>query len=105
MNRYRFITSAVLLTLAVSLILVSCRDGGTASGKGREVELRYATHLTMEEHDGYTVASIRNPWDTTKDTLNISAARRGAPLHPKSLPECRWSMCRSETRWSTRQCI
>ena len=78
MNRYRFITSAVLLTLAVSLILVSCRDGGTASGKGREVELRYATHLTMEEHDGYTVASIRNPWDTTKTLSTYLLLDEGA---------------------------
>lgn len=54
------------MTLAVVLSLASCGDGSTAAVSGRDMEMRYATLLSLKEADGFTVAEIKNPWDSTK---------------------------------------
>ncbi len=60
-------TLVTLLNVVALTLLHGCGGGGaTTSSEGHVVEMRYATNLTMEEHDGFTVASIRNPWDTTR---------------------------------------
>lgn len=52
---------------AALFLLHACGGNGAASvAEGNPVEIRYASNLEMEEHEGFTVAKIRNPWDTTK---------------------------------------
>ncbi|MDE7356421.1 MAG: ABC transporter substrate-binding protein [Rikenellaceae bacterium] len=48
------------------LALAGCRhDAGEACG-GTLVDISYAKGFTIEGFDGYTVARVRNPWDTTR---------------------------------------
>lgn len=55
-----------LLTIAVSLL--SCSGGltGSSQGEGDTVAFKYATQLTVVRYDGYTVATIKNPWNDGK---------------------------------------
>ncbi|MDR0894698.1 MAG: ABC transporter substrate-binding protein [Prevotellaceae bacterium] len=61
------------LSLLLSLFLLplaSCSGGGrggqhTASG-GDTLQLHYADYLRLIDRPGYTLAELRNPWDTTK---------------------------------------
>lgn len=52
-----------VLTLA-SLLLASCGKGAQRPGNdgADTIEMRYAEHITMVEHDGYTVVTLDNPW-------------------------------------------
>lgn len=47
--------------LILSCVLVACNTT-TDGGSNGENSLKYAQLLTMEEHDGYTLATIANPW-------------------------------------------
>lgn len=51
-----------LLMLAV--LLAACRGGRTSSAEaaGDSVTFKYATQLSIVRYDGYTVASLKNPW-------------------------------------------
>ena len=66
MRATRHILTATTLSLVVTLLLQACGSSDTTRQKGRAVEFNYAVNLTMEEFDGYTIARIRNPWDTLK---------------------------------------
>ncbi len=46
------------------VLLSACRGGHTASlpAEGDTVDFKYATYLSVVHYDGYTVASLRNPW-------------------------------------------
>ncbi|MBD5347402.1 MAG: ABC transporter substrate-binding protein [Bacteroides sp.] len=66
MRATRHILTATTLSLVVTLLLQACGSSATTRQKGRAVEFNYAVNLTMEEFDGYTIARIRNPWDTLK---------------------------------------
>lgn len=49
-------------------LLVSCAGSGSrqrADG-GTPIAMHHAKFLSMSDHDGYTTAVIRNPWDTTR---------------------------------------
>ncbi|MBQ0048723.1 MAG: ABC transporter substrate-binding protein [Bacteroidales bacterium] len=57
-----------LLLLLPLLLLTSCqpaRQEGTDK-EGDTVALHYARNLQMVEHEHYTLATLRNPWDTTQ---------------------------------------
>lgn len=55
-----------LSIILVLLFLHSCGKSSTVSSGGEEVRMKYAELLTLKDFDGYTVAEIRNPWDSTK---------------------------------------
>lgn len=55
-----------LSIILVLLFLHSCGKSSTVSSGGEEVMMKYAELLTLKDFDGYTVAEIRNPWDSTK---------------------------------------
>lgn len=55
-----------LLPLLTSLILTSCHDGGKAPSALAADTLRYATNLTCQRGNGYSVWTLRDPWDTTQ---------------------------------------
>lgn len=75
---------------ALSLLLSACGGGSgrsaAASGDGDTILLRHAGNLTLVEHEGYTVARLRNPWDTAKILHTYVLVDRRLPL-PDSLPE------------------
>lgn len=74
------------MTLAVVLSLASCRDGSTAAVSGKDVAMRYATLLSLKEADGFTVAEIKNPWDSTKVLHRYILVPKYQDL-PQHLPE------------------
>lgn len=48
-------------------VVSSCTtSGGEEREKGKEITLKYAENLKIEEFDGYTRITLINPWDTTK---------------------------------------
>ena len=51
--------------IASLLLLVSCNESHKASSALTSEPLRYATNLTCERGDGYSVWTLRDPWDTT----------------------------------------
>lgn len=75
----------LLVIMALSFLL-GCGKGNVTSSAGEEVEMKYAVNLTIREHDGYTVAEIRNPWDTLKTLHTYVLVDRDSEL-PGSLPQ------------------
>lgn len=72
----------------VLLLLCACRggSGGTAlSVQADTLDLRHAEHLKIVTHPGYTVATLRNPWDTTRVLNTYILVGKDSPL-PDSLP-------------------
>ncbi len=59
-------TISPIILFMVLFLLQGCRGNSTVSSEGKEVELKYAENLAIKEFDGYTIAEVRNPWDTTK---------------------------------------
>ena len=59
--------------LCLVLVFLSACQGGkqqtVSSQAGDTLSLRYAENLTLVAYPGYTIATLRNPWDTLK-TLN-----------------------------------
>lgn len=50
----------------IALILPACQRAQSAVEAGDTIPMTYAHNLTLVEHDGWTMAEMRNPWDTTK---------------------------------------
>lgn len=46
----------------VALLLAACRQGRPVEGNADGMALQYATNLTLEQGDHYTVARLSNPW-------------------------------------------
>ena len=55
------------LLTAVLLLLASCKGGSTATfiEGATNIEMKYASLLTMQQGDGFVLAQIKNPWDST----------------------------------------
>lgn len=68
-----------MFALAAALFLLhGCGGNGAASfAEGDTVEIRYAANLAIEEHEGFSVVNIRNPWDTTKILQNYILLEKG----------------------------
>lgn len=58
--------SIINYTLIALLLLASCGESRKADSGLTPEPLRYATNLTCERGDGYSVWTLRDPWDTTK---------------------------------------
>lgn len=67
-------------------LLTACAGKEGMDGVGEKVEMRHASLLTMSQGDGYTVATIRNPWDTTKVLHQYVMVQIGKEM-PKKMPE------------------
>ena len=52
------------LGVVLFLLLIACRGGQTSSVQtvGDTIAYKYATQLTVVRYDGYTVATLKNPW-------------------------------------------
>lgn len=59
---------AILSLVAILVVLTSCHVGGRdgVTDTGDTLQLKYATLLTIVDYDGYSVASIANPWKKDK---------------------------------------
>lgn len=75
--------------IVIALLLLSaCGRGGKSasfSTDGEEVTMQYAENLFITEHEGYTVAQLRNPWQTNAILHTYLLVPKTAPL-PKDLP-------------------
>lgn len=58
----RFIVMAVVFTLS------SCRQGGFHSSDTGTEESRAASRFAIERKEGYTILTVRDPWQNTKGT-------------------------------------
>ena len=59
----------ILYICMIVVALASCRGGNNVSSVkegGDTLQLKYATLLTIVDYDGYSVATIRNPWKPDK---------------------------------------
>lgn len=68
------------------ILLAGC---GSPAGERRGIPVAEITHargFTLETFDGYTVARVRNPWDTTRTLHTYVLVPKDAPL-PETLPE------------------
>ena len=50
--------------MVLILLLAACRGGQTSSVQavGDTLAFKYATQLSVVRYDGYTVATLKNPW-------------------------------------------
>ena len=70
----------VAILLQLSLLLASCAQGRKPASSLAPSPLRYASNLTCERGEGYSLWTLRNPWDTT-------AVLHRYLLHPDTLSE------------------
>ncbi|MDO5526326.1 MAG: ABC transporter substrate-binding protein [Prevotella sp.] len=74
--------------IAVLLVLASCKGGSTAASlSGADsIEMKYSRLLTLQRGDGFTLAEIRNPWDTTRVLHSYVLVPKDREL-PAELPD------------------
>lgn len=71
------------------LFLTACQGGGKSASRyvdGNPLDLRYAQRLSIVEHDSFTLATLRDPWDTTRILHRYLLLPAGWPV-PSHLPE------------------
>ncbi|MEY8588938.1 ABC transporter substrate-binding protein [Phocaeicola sartorii] len=77
-------------TFIFLLILLSACGGRSKTSSvfttEKEIPLRYAENLNLSTTEDYTIARLRNPWDTTKILHTYLLADKDKPL-PEDLPE------------------
>lgn len=79
------------LVLMILISLFSCSDGGNKEKKdeiiGVSVAMKYADNLSLNQiGDDIYVATIRNPWDTTRRMDRYILVPKGKEM-PENLPE------------------
>lgn len=83
----RILLSAYIVTIV--LLLSACGGRGKTSSVtagGDTLKLRYAANLRIVKYPDYTVAEVRNPWDTLKTLHTYILTDKTKPM-PESLPE------------------
>ena len=75
-----------LYILITALLLAACSAPATHSGEGRPVSLSHATLLGMAEADSFVVATVKNPWDTTRTLATYVMVPDSLPM-PSHLPQ------------------
>ena len=81
--------SGFFIYTMVALLFSSCGGRSKASlalTAGDTIPLRYADNLTLVTYSDYTVATLRNPWDTLK-TLHTYILVPSSQSLPAHLPE------------------
>ena len=79
----------IIVCLTIALLLSSCGGGGKASSvseEGDTIALHHTQNLTLVAYPDYTVATLRNPWDTLKTLHTYILLPKEKPL-PQQLPE------------------
>ena len=77
-----------LFLTAVLPILVSCKGGSTVTvlEDATSIDMKYASLLTLQEGDGFVLAQIKNPWDSTKVLHSYVLVPKGQDV-PDDLPQ------------------
>lgn len=76
-----------LFTIMVLLSLLSCNGGSTPADRGGDtVKLKYAENITIVKHKGYTVVSLKDPWNAGK-TLHTYVLVPADETLPAQLPQ------------------
>lgn len=79
-------TMKYLYILITALLLAACSVPTTHSGEGQPVSLSHATLLGMVEADSFVVATVKNPWDTTRTLATYVMVPDSLPM-PSHLPQ------------------
>lgn len=82
------ISLCIMLALTVLLLSACGGAGGTASAsaEGDTIALRYSSNLSLIDYGNYTLARLRNPWDTAK-VLHTYILIDKEEAVPEGLPE------------------
>lgn len=83
----RILLSAYIVTIV--LLCSACGGGSKTSSVtagGDTLKLRYAENLRIVNYSEYTVAEVRNPWDTLKTLHTYILTDKTKPV-PESVPE------------------
>lgn len=76
--------------LYITVLLLSACGGrsntSSVSSQGDTITLRYSSNLSLVAYEDYTLAQLRNPWDTTKILHTYILIDRAKTL-PENLPE------------------
>ena len=54
-----------IFTLGIIVLVSACAHKSGESAQGTDI-MTHAEYLTIVDGDGYSLADIRNPWDTTR---------------------------------------
>ena len=78
----------ILLWVTVLLLSACGGKSSTTSGsaQGDTIPLRYSSNLSLVDYEDYTVAQLRNPWDTAKILHTYILVDKKQPL-PQELPQ------------------
>lgn len=60
---------ARFVVMAVIVILFSCRQGGFHSPASGTEESRAASRFVLDSKEGYTILTVRDPWQNTKEAV------------------------------------
>ena len=83
----RFLLSANRVILILLLSACSGRSKISFSSSAKEhIPFNYAENIVLEKHTAYTLARLRNPWDTTKILHTYILIDKHKPI-PDSLPD------------------
>lgn len=78
------------IALLIAVLLLSACGGrsstASVSSQGDTVRLHYSSNLSIIDYDAYTVAQLRNPWDTAKVLHTYILVDKEQPL-PEGLPK------------------
>ena len=82
-----FVRFYIVVVVAFA-ILTACGGGHAIAvdAEGEELEMQYASLLTLRQCDGYVYVQIRNPWDSTAVLHSYVLVDREEEL-PKRLPQ------------------
>ena len=83
-------TKLLFANIVIVVLLFSACTGGSKTScivdGGDTFEIRYATNLKIVRFSDYTVATVRNPWDTLKTLHTYVLVDKQKPV-PEHLPE------------------
>ena len=73
----------ILFGFILALSLLSCGGSSDQQGGGDKVPFKYASLISINEYDGYTVATIGNPWEDGKalHTYVLVPRNKQLPFH------------------------
>ena len=73
----------ILCGLILALSLLSCGGPSAQQGGGDKVDFKYASLISIVKYDGYTVATIGNPWEDGKalHTYVLVPRNQELPVH------------------------
>ena len=77
------------LYLILCLLLSACggrKQSSSPESEGDTLTLKYAKNLCIVKYNDYTLATLRNPWDTTKVLRTYILTDKSKP-QPSSLPQ------------------